>query len=333
MFPVERMRRLRTKILNDILSETRLSLDDFIYPIFIDENITEKIEIKSMPGVYRYPLHELKNIAIELISLGIKSILLFGIPNNKDDYGSSSFSKYGIIQKAITTLKMDPIIKDKLIVIADLCLCEYTTHGHCGILSKENEKLIVDNDKTLEILKKIAISYAESGVDIIAPSGMMDGTVKTLRKELDDHGFIYIPIMNYSSKFNSSLYGPFRDAASSGYSFGDRSTYQMNIANKREALKEVKLDIIEGVDITIVKPGIFSLDIISEIKKEFNIPIVVYQVSGEYTMIKLASKNNYLNEFKVFYESFISFKRAGANLIITYYAKDFAEYLKRKSDV
>lgn len=333
MFPVNRMRRLRTPILNEILSEVHLSINDLIYPIFIDENIIKKTEIKTMPDIYKYPLSDLKNIVIELINLGIKSILLFGIPKNKDEYGSSSYDQNGIIQKSISILKNEPLIKDKILIIADLCLCEYTTHGHCGIISKKNNKFIVDNDKTLEVLKKIAISYAKSGVDIIAPSGMMDGTVKTIREELDNNGYSNIPIMNYSSKFNSSLYGPFRDAANSSYSFGDRSSYQMNFKNRNEALREIKQDIIEGVDFTIVKPGIFSLDIISEIKRKYNIPIVVYQVSGEYSMIKSASKNNYINEFKVFYESFISFKRAGANLIITYYAKEFAKYLNEKNGV
>lgn len=329
MFPENRMRRLRLPILKEMIRETTISTSDFIYPIFIDETISEKKEIKSMPGVYRYPISDIIKISLEVIDLGIKSILLFGIPKYKDDIGSSAYDSNGIIQKSIKLLKNDIRTKDKLIIIADLCICEYTTHGHCGVLSTKNNKLVIDNDQTLEILKKIAVSYADSGVDIIAPSGMMDGAVGEIRKSLDKNNYSDVSIMSYSSKFNSSLYGPFRDAADSKYIFGDRSSYQMDIRNSKEALREVEYDVLEGSDFIIVKPGIFYLDILQKIKECFNLPIVSYQVSGEYSMIKCASMNKYLSEEEVFYESFIALKRAGASMIITYYAKEIAKYLNK----
>ncbi len=330
MFPTTRMRRLRKKILIDMIEETTLNISDLIYPIFIDENIDEKKEINSMPGIYRWPLKEIVNLAVDVINNGIKAVLLFGIPKYKDDFGSDSYKQDGIIQNSIFRLKNDPRTKNKLIIIADLCLCEYTTHGHCGIIEKKNDEIIINNDETIKILQKIALSYANSGVDIIAPSGMMDGSVKNIRYILDKNNFSDVLIMSYASKFNSSLYSPFRDAADSSFLFGDRSSYQINIKNKKEALKEVELDIKEGTDIVIVKPGIFYLDIIKEVASTFNIPTVAYQVSGEYSMIKSASNMNYINELETVYESLIAFKRSGATMIITYYALEIAKYLLKK---
>ncbi|MGC8609832.1 MAG: porphobilinogen synthase [Thermoplasmata archaeon] len=321
MFPTIRMRRLRENpILRRMVEETSVEIEDFIYPLFIDENIKNKKEINSMPGIYRFPLEKLTDEIKELEELGIKAVLLFGIPSCKDEKASSAYDKNGIIQKAIKKIKNE----SNLLVMADLCMCEYTSHGHCGIISDGK----IMNDNTLEIYQKIAISYAESGVDVIAPSGMMDGQVKAIREILDKNGYEYLPIMAYSAKYSSSLYSPFRDAADSAPKFGDRKTYQMNYSNAREAMREIELDILEGADIIMVKPAMFYLDIIRMARENFKLPIAAYNVSGEYSMVKSASMAGYLDEISVVREILTSIKRAGADIIITYHAKDYAKWIK-----
>ena len=318
MFPAVRMRRLRGL---KLIQETRLSIDDLILPLFIDANIEGRKPISSMPGQYRFSIEGAVNEVLDARSMGIKSVLLFGIPRKKDEMGSDAFNKEGVIQRAVRRIKKE--VED-VIIIADLCLCEYTTHGHCGLV--ENGRVV--NDHTLEVLGKIAVSQAEAGADIVAPSGMMDGMVKAIREKLDNEGFIDTAIMSYAAKYNSALYGPFREAADSGYQFGDRSGYQMDFSNAREALREVELDIQEGADIVMVKPALFYLDIISRVRASFNVPLAAYSVSGEYSMITAASKNGYLNREEVIMEGLTAIKRAGADLIITYFAKEVAKLLK-----
>jgi porphobilinogen synthase len=322
MFPAVRMRRLRSL---KLIKETRLSTDDLILPLFIDENIEgeNKKPIDTMPGQYRFSIEEAVKEILEAHSLGIKSVLLFGIPAKKDETGSEAFNTEGVIQRAVRKIKGKG---DDIVVITDLCLCEYTTHGHCGLI--ENGRVL--NDPTLKVLGKIAASQAEAGADIVAPSGMMDGMVKTIRENLDDEGFTDTAIMSYAAKYNSALYGPFREAADSGYQFGDRSSYQMDFSNAREALREVALDIEEGADIVMVKPAIFYLDIISKVRARFDVPLAAYNVSGEYSMITAASEKGYLNREEVMVEGLTAIKRAGADLIITYFAKDVAEVLRRR---
>ena len=322
MFPNMRMRRLRENpTLRRMVEETELELEDLVFPIFIDENINEKMEIQSMPGIYRIPLKNVGEEGKEIESLGIRAVLLFGIPSCKDENASSAYDENGVIQNAIKALKNET----DLLVIADLCMCEYTSHGHCGVV--KNGKIL--NDKTLEIYKKIALSYAKSGVDMVAPSGMMDGQVKAIRSILDDQGYEYLPIMAYSAKYSSSLYSPFRDAAESAPKFGDRKTYQMNYSNSREALREMELDVLEGADIIMVKPALFYLDILKLAREEFKLPIAAYNVSGEYSMVKAASLAGYIDEKSVVKELLTSIKRAGADIIITYHAKDYANWLKK----
>ncbi len=319
MYPAVRMRRLRTL---KLIQETRLSADDLILPLFIDENIADKAPIESMPGQYRFSIERALKEVSEAHSLGIKSVLLFGIPTRKDETGSEAFNKEGVIQRAVRALKKE--FKD-LVVITDLCLCEYTTHGHCGLI----EDGTVLNDPTLTILEKVAVSQAEAGADIVAPSGMMDGMVKAIRHSLDQHGFADTAIMSYAAKYNSALYGPFRDAADSGFKFGDRSGYQMDFHNAREALREVELDISEGADIVMVKPAIFYLDIIAKVRARFDVPLAAYNVSGEYAMLKAAAESGYLNGEETLIECLTAIKRAGADLIITYSAKEAAAILIR----
>lgn len=316
MFPAVRMRRLRKL---KLIRETRLSTDDLILPLFIDENVEgeNKKPIDSMPGQYRFSIEGAVKEVSEAHSLGIKSVLLFGIPEQarKDEKGSEAFNNEGVIQRAVRRVKKE--VED-VVVITDLCLCEYISHGHCGLV--ENGKVL--NDPTLEVLEKIAVSQAEAGVDIVAPSGMMDGMVKAIREKLDDEGFTDTAIMSYAVKYNSALYGPFREAADSGYKFGDRSSYQMAFSNAREALREVELDIKEGADIVMVKPAIFYLDIISKVRAKFDVPLAAYNVSGEYSMITAASEKGYLNREEAMLEGLTAIKRAGADLIITYFAKE-----------
>ncbi len=315
MFPVERMRRYRlNNNIRSLFKETYINKDKLIMPVFIDENETYRKEIPSMPGIYRYSLKEYESYIKDLDENGLKSIIIFGIPEHKDSTGSSSYDRNGIVQKAIRIAKENTSMN----VIADLCLCEYTDTGHCGII--ENE--YVNNDKTLDIYRKEALSYAEAGVDVIAPSGMMDGQVSAIRKALDSENFTDKIIMAYSSKFASSLYGPFRDAADSTPQFGDRRSYQMDYSNGNEAMREIDLDIKEGADIVMVKPALFYLDIISKARELYNMPLATYMVSGEFSMIKNAVSSGLLNS-SVIDEALTSIFRAGSDLVITYFAEDY----------
>ncbi|MDT8411058.1 MAG: porphobilinogen synthase [Vicingaceae bacterium] len=302
--------------------ETHLQVTDFIYPLFIEEGNNIKKEIVSMPGIFRYSLDRIKEELDEVMALGIKSVILFGIPLHKDAEGSESWNEEGIIQQAIRQIKKE---YPNLQVIADVCFCEYTNHGHCGVLCNND----VDNELTLVNLRKQVLAQAKAGVDMVAPSGMMDFAVREIRAELDKNGFQYIPIMGYSVKYCSSYYGPFRDAADSTPSFGDRRTYQMDPANRNEAIKEAQADVDEGAAILMVKPALSYLDIIRDLKNNFDLPIAAYNVSGEYSMIKAAGRNGWIDEQKVMMETLLSIKRAGADIIITYFAKEAARLLRQ----
>ncbi|MBZ3935745.1 porphobilinogen synthase [Methanimicrococcus blatticola] len=326
MFPQTRMRRLRYGKLKDMVRENTLTVNDLIYPFFVDETTDKKIDVASMPGVSRWPLAQAVDAAREAYDLGIPAVLIFGIPKTKDAEGKSAYGDDDVVQAAVRAIKAE-FGKD-LIVITDLCMCEYTDHGHCGIVNFETHDVV--NDLTLPILGKIAVSHAKAGADIVAPSGMMDGMIEAIRSALDENGFENTPIMSYSSKYASVFYGPFRDAADSGFCFGDRSEYQMDPANSDEAIRETELDVLEGADMLMVKPGMPYLDIVYRIKQEFGLPLAVYQVSGEYAMIKAAAANGWLDEEKAFYEACLSMKRAGADMIITYYAKELAMILAEK---
>ncbi|WP_297888083.1 porphobilinogen synthase [Sulfurihydrogenibium sp.] len=321
-FPVNRPRRLRkNESIRRLVRETNLTVDDLIYPIFIEDGENIKKEIPSMPDIYRWSLDRVDEELEEVVSLNLPAVLLFGIPSHKDEVGSDTWNEEGIIQRAIRHIKKN---YPQLYVITDVCFCEYTSHGHCGVLHNHD----VDNDLTLENTRKQVISHAKAGADMVAPSGMMDGVVKTIREALDSSGFKDVPIMAYSAKYASSYYGPFREAADSTPAFGDRRTYQMDPANRLEALREVKLDIEEGADIVMVKPALSYLDIIRDIKNNFNVPLAAYNVSGEYSMIKAAGKMGWIDEKKVMMETLTSIKRAGADIIITYFAKEVAKTLK-----
>jgi porphobilinogen synthase len=318
----ERLRDNRkTKEIRKSVRETQLKISDFIYPLFIEEANNIKKEIVSMPGIFRYSLDRINEELEEVVALGIKSVILFGIPLNKDAEGSESWNENGVIQKGIRHIKTN---YHNLQVIADVCFCEYTDHGHCGVLCNDD----VDNELTLINLRKQVLAQARAGVDMVAPSGMMDFAVREIRDELDKNGFEHIPIMGYSVKYCSSYYGPFRDAADSAPSFGDRRTYQMDPANREEALKEAQADIDEGAEILMVKPALSYLDIIRDLKNNFDLPIAAYNVSGEYSMIKAAGKNGWIDEQKVMMETLLSIKRAGADIIITYFAKEAAKILR-----
>lgn len=316
------MRRLRSSKFRPFIRETTLDVKDLICPVFVDETISEPFEINSMPGYFRHPLETVADEASSILELGIPAVILFGIPEKKDETGSHACGDDDVVQKAVRAIKQQ--VGDDLIVMTDLCLCEYTSHGHCGIV---NEKQEILNDPTLEILAKTAVSHTRAGADIVAPSGMMDGMVGAIRRALDDNDFKDIPIMSYAAKYCSAFYGPFREAAGSGYAFGDRASYQMDPGNADEALREVALDIEEGADIIMVKPALPYLDIIYRVKKKFKMPTAAYHVSGEYAMIKAAAQNGWLDERGVVYESLISIKRAGADMILTYFAKDMAREL------
>ena len=321
---LERPRRLRVSdSMRSLVRETKLHVEELIYPLFVVEGENIKNEIASMPDVYHFSLDRLGEEIEEIKGLGIGSVLLFGIPKEKDACGSEAFAKEGIVQKAVRLIKS---IAPEMIVVTDVCMCEYTSHGHCGILTEGG---YVDNDQTLEFLTKIAISHAEVGADMVAPSDMMDGRIAAIREGLDEAGFVNVSIMAYSAKYASSFYGPFREAAHSTPSFGNRKTYQMDPANANEALREGQLDCQEGADIIMVKPALSYLDIIYRFKENFNKPIAAYNVSGEYSMLKLAVKNGLLSEDAI-YESVLSIKRAGADIIITYFAKDLARQLQSK---
>lgn len=319
-----RHRKLRKSLqIRNLIKDVYLEKSDLIYPLFIEEGENIRKEISSMPGVYRYSLDRLNEELEELKGVGITSVLLFGIPEHKDACASGSYDREGIIQKAIRYIKKG---YPEFMVIGDICCCEYTDHGHCGII---NEDGYVENDRTLEILGEIALSYAESGVDIVAPSDMMDGRVEKIITVLEENGYGNIPVMSYAVKYSSSFYGPFREAADSAPKFGDRKTYQMDFKYTGDVLSEVEEDIRQGADMIIVKPGLAYLDILKEVKENFNIPVIAYNVSGEYSMIKAAALNGWINEKEVVMEQLYAFKRAGANGIITYFAKDAAKYMDK----
>jgi porphobilinogen synthase len=320
-FPRYRPRRLRqNETLRRMVRETKLSVDDFIYPLFVTHGKKVKNPISSMPGIYQLSIENAIEEALEVFRLGIPAILLFGIPKRKDPRGSEAYSRRGIIQEAIRAIKNR--VPD-LAIVTDVCLCEYTSHGHCGVWARGD----VDNDATLELLVRTALSHAEAGADIVAPSDMMDGRVKAIREGLDQGGFGNVPILSYAAKHASAFYGPFREAAESAPQFGDRKSYQMDPANAREALREVRLDIQEGADIVMVKPALPYLDIIRAVREAFDLPVGAYNVSGEYAMIKAAAQQGWLDEERVMMECLTSIKRAGADLIITYFAKAAARRL------
>ncbi|MDJ0688646.1 MAG: porphobilinogen synthase [Xenococcaceae cyanobacterium MO_188.B32] len=325
MFPINRPRRLRsTPQLRRMVQEVSLNASDLIYPLFAVPGESIAKEVVSMPGVYQLSVDKIVAEAKEVYDLGIPSIILFGIPDTKDTEATGAWHDCGIVQKAATAVKE---AVPELVVIADTCLCEYTTHGHCGYLEVGDLTGKVLNDPTLELLKKTAVSQAKAGADIIAPSGMMDGFVQAIRQGLDEAGFENTPILSYAAKYASAYYGPFRDAAESAPQYGDRRTYQMDPANGREALKEVELDIAEGADMLMVKPALSYMDIIWRVKEITNLPVAAYNVSGEYSMIKAAALNGWIDEKKVALETLTSFKRAGADLILTYHAKDAVRWL------
>ncbi|NPA33084.1 MAG: porphobilinogen synthase [Aquificae bacterium] len=320
-FPESRPRRLRrNEQIRRLVRETHLTLDDLIYPLFVIPGENRVEEVPSMPGVYRYSVDRLTDAVKEVRDLGIPAVILFGIPEHKDEVGSDTWSDEGIIQRATRRIKEE--VPD-ILVITDVCFCEYTSHGHCGVL-RDGE---VDNDATLENLKKQVVSHARAGADMVAPSGMMDGMVRAIRSALDSAGFSHIPIMSYSAKFASAFYGPFREAAQSAPAFGDRRSYQMDPANRREALKEVLMDIEEGADIVMVKPALAYLDVISDVKQNTLVPVCAYNVSGEYALVKAGGRLGWVDEERVMIEMLLSIKRAGADMIITYFAKDVAKLI------
>lgn len=322
-FPVKRLRRLRyNPLIRDMVRETELSKNDFIYPLFVVPGDNIKKEIKSMPGVFQLSTDNIVKECNEVSLLGIPAVILFGIPSHKDEKGSEAYDPEGIIQRAVRAIKSE--VKN-LLVITDVCMCEYTSHGHCGLLNGEE----ILNDETLELLAKEALTHAQAGADIIAPSDMMDGRVAAIRKILDENGFEKIPIMSYAAKYASGYYGPFRDAAESTPAFGDRRSHQMDIGNALEALREVETDIEEGADIVMVKPAGPYLDIIQMVKDKFGMPTAAYQVSGEYAMIKAAGQNGWIDEERVMIESLTAIKRAGADMFLTYFAKDAAKWLDK----
>ena len=321
---MDRTRRLRqTVALRNMVRENHVRVDELIYPLFVmeGENLAEPVE--SMPGICQYSLDRMNEELDRVKEAGIPAILIFGIPAHKDEVGSGAYDEHGIVQEAIRRIKKD---YPELIVIADVCLCEYTSHGHCGLIKDG----VILNDETLPLLAKSAVSYAEAGADIVAPSDMMDKRVGAIRKALDEAGFTYTPIMAYSAKFASGYYGPFRDAAHSAPGFGDRKTYQMDPANGQEALREVEEDIAEGADLIIAKPAMAYMDIIRAIHENYNVPIVAYNVSDEYAMVKAAAANGWIDEKKIVMENMIGMKRAGAKMIITYHALDVARWLREE---
>ena len=318
---MKRFRRLRaSENLRSMVRETRISKSDLIYPMFVvgGENIKNPVE--SMPNVYQYSLDRMDEILNEAEKSGISGILIFGVPKHKDEYATEAYNDNGITQQAVRYIKKN---YPSLIIIADVCLCEYTSHGHCGVVC--GEKIL--NDETLPLLSKMAVSLAKAGADIIAPSDMMDGRVSAIRNALDENGFIDTPILSYSAKFASAYYSPFRDAAESAPEFGDRKTYQMDYANGREALREIADDISKGADMVMVKPALAYLDIIKSAREKFDLPLVAYNVSGEYAMVKAAAQNGWIDEKKIVSENMIAIKRAGADIIITYHALDVAKWI------
>ncbi|MHC5251863.1 porphobilinogen synthase [Listeria kieliensis] len=319
----DRHRRLRTSnAMRDLVRENELSMDDFIYPIFVKEFGETKTEVPSMPGVYQFPLALLEDEIREVKEAGIQAVILFGIPKEKDSVGTGAFHDHGVVQEATRIIKK---AFPEILVVADTCLCEFTDHGHCGLVQGDE----ILNDESLEVLKKTAVSQVEAGADIIAPSNMMDGFVAAIREGLDEAGYINIPIMSYAVKYASAFYGPFRDAADGAPQFGDRKTYQMDPANREEAFREANSDEAEGADFLIVKPALSYLDIVRDVRNTTHLPVVAYNVSGEYAMVKAAAHNGWIDEEKIVMEMLLSMKRAGASLIITYFAKDVAKYLQK----
>lgn len=317
-----RMRRLRVnETMRAMVRETSLQVSDLIYPIFVMDGTNQKTEVTSMPGIFKYSVDRLQEELDRVIQSGVSSILLFGVPKHKDEMASEAYQKNGVTQRAIR------LIKEKypsILVVADVCLCEYTSHGHCGVV--KDGKIL--NDETLPLLCKTAVSLAEAGADVIAPSDMMDGRVEAIRKALDENGFSEIAIMAYSAKYASAYYGPFRDAANSAPCFGDRRTYQMDYANIRQAVREMESDILEGADMIMVKPALAFLDVVKEARQRFDLPIVTYNVSGEYSMVKAAAKNGWIDEKRIVLENLTGMKRAGADIMITYHALDAAKWIK-----
>ena len=325
-YPTERMRRLRkTRALRGMVQETRLHPSSLIYPLFVQEGKGIVEEISSMPGISRFSPDRLQAEIAEIASLGLGSVILFGIPDQKDPTGSAAFDENGVVQQAIRTIKQEA---PEMVVITDVCLCEYTSHGHCGVLDGEE----VANDATLDLLARMAVSHTEAGADMVAPSDMMDGRVRAIRSALDEGGFSDVPIMSYAAKFASAFYGPFREAAESTPAFGDRRSYQMDPANRREAMREIALDIEEGADIVMVKPALAYLDVLREARERFQHPLAAYNVSGEYAMVKAAAARGWIDEDRIVPEILTSIKRAGADLIITYFAKQMARELKVKGE-
>ena len=321
-YPQTRLRRLRAnESIREMVRETGLSPADFIYPMFVAPGLDVKVEVPSMPGIYRFSADLLAAEAARAREAGIRAVLLFGLPPSKDEEGSGAWAREGVVQKAVRLLKSR--VPD-LLVITDVCLCEYTSHGHCGVLRGRN----VDNDATLELLARTAVSHAEAGADIVAPSDMMDGRVGAIRDALDTAGFQNTAIMSYAAKFASAFYGPFRDAAESAPQFGDRRSYQMDPANRREAVREILADVDEGADIIMVKPALAYLDIVSDARSVTDLPVAAYNVSGEYTMVKAAAANGWLDERRTVLEILTGIRRAGADLILTYHAVDAARWLR-----
>jgi len=317
---ITRPRRLRrSDLLRRLVRETTVTVDDLLYPLFVSEESCSR-EIPSMPGIFRFSLDDLCAEAEKVAALGLPAIMLFGIPSQKDDVGSSGYSENGIIPRAIRAVRK--AVGDSLLVVPDVCLCEYTSHGHCGVIQNGE----VDNDATLELLARASVCYAEAGADMVAPSDMMDGRVGAIRRALDSNGLTHIPIMAYSTKYASGFYGPFREAADSAPKFGDRRSYQMDPPNRRESLREIALDIEQGADIVMVKPGLAFLDVLREARDHFDVPLAVYNVSGEYSMVKAAANNGWIDEQRVVGEILTAFKRAGADIILTYHAMDFVRW-------
>lgn len=323
-YPMHRYRRLRSsKFMREMVRETSLQPADLIYPIFVTEEEGTKAPVQSMPGIFRLPLDQVVAEAQRAYNAGIPAVLLFGIPLSKDEKGSSAYDPQGVVQRAVSTLKEN---FPELLVITDVCLCEYTSHGHCGVVEDGG----VANDPTLELLAQVAVSHARAGADVVAPSDMMDGRVQAIRRSLDDEGFTDVSILSYAAKYASAFYGPFREAAGSAPGFGDRRTYQMDPANSREALKEVKADLDEGADMVMVKPALAYLDVISRIRSEVEVPLVAYNVSGEYSMVKKAAQEGLVDEKNTVMEILTAIKRAGADIIITYHALQVAEWLQQE---
>jgi len=322
-FPTRRLRRLRTSDkMRELVQQTTLSPKDFICPVFVQEDLEERIKVESMSEIERLPLKDVNDEVSTIIDLGIPAIMLFGIPTVKDESGSSSFDENGIVQKAISQIREK--FGDKIVIMADVCLCQFTSTGHCGIIHGDK----IDNDISLQTLAKIAVSQAKAGVDTVSPSAMMDGQVAAIRKALDDEGFTDVSIMSHSAKHRSNFYSPFRDAAECAPKFGDRKTYQVPYTNAREAMMEVETDIEEGVDIVMIKPALSYLDLIAETRRKYNVPVSAYSVSGEYALVKAAAQLGYVNEKDITLEILHSIKRAGADMIVTYFAKSASKFLQ-----